>query len=147
MVQYSHHPKTGLSGIQMKIFRTLLKSGFQMLKTRWLPPFNWQTGFWTILSELSFNAWKLFGKSNGGPITYTTLNNPEHFRIHVQWTTEYRTVRYSNGHFSDTFCVQFWNGLGRHFVFYHLKTGLFVRFCPVFELSDHLKTGSKFFYF
>jgi hypothetical protein len=28
----------------------------------------------------------------------------------VPWTTEYRTVRYSNGHFSDTFRVRLSNG-------------------------------------
>jgi hypothetical protein len=34
----------------------------------------------------------------------------------VQSTSEYLTVRYSNGHFSDTFEIRFSNGENGHFV-------------------------------
>jgi hypothetical protein len=53
----------------------------------------------------------------------------------IPYTTEYRTVRYSNGHFLDTFEIQFSNGffkmaaiIGSHFVKTIRKPDFFVRF-------------------
>jgi hypothetical protein len=45
----------------------------------------------------------------------------------VQSPSENWTVRNSNGHFLDTICVQFSNGIIGHLVFNHTKTG------PVFR--------------
>jgi hypothetical protein len=66
------------------------------------------------------------------------LNN-----VKLQSPSVNRTVRYSNGLFSDTICVKFSHGTIGHLVFNHSKnrTGFQT---TVHRLTDHLKTGQVF---
>jgi hypothetical protein len=89
-------PKDSVSGYQMagtkgSKTRTFF-SGFQIAKTKWLPK---KTTIWRI-PECFLNGRNFIVKC--------------FMTFYIQWTSEKRTVQYSNGNFSDTICVRLSNG-------------------------------------
>jgi hypothetical protein len=97
-IWYPDRPKTGhlcpVTSIDRFIKKRVIYKIFFMPKRSRLEKKNVRSGFRMAKTRWLHSNIGLFG------IQWPT----------VQYTSEYRTVRYSNGHFSDTFCVRLSNG-------------------------------------
>jgi hypothetical protein len=106
--KYSEHPKTGSSGIQMVIFRTLFKSGFRLVKGNHLVFYHSKTGLFCPVFEWWTSLYRFIKKR----VIKNILFMPKRSRLAIQQPDKNRIRKLTTVRYSDVHCtglVQCWD--------------------------------------